>query len=1098
MKTPALLITHGVRHPFIATHWSFFNLPHLWMVFTACIRFYSKSGSRIQILTITMHISLGILRKYINENFSILVEGRVEDAREKYPEMEDEHFEQIVAGQPAGSNNKYLIWSCKQVDDLMENDPDPQAITLVIQAVRLFDGNKQRLEKKDINQYKNAEEIESAVQKLGGPSKNKQAQQARADTDVIYQDEQFLVLRPHTAEASCKYGTGTKWCIAATAGQNYFHSYSTSNNKFYFVIDKKAEPHSPSSKFAFAMIDTATTSGSPIQVYDATDKQVGTAPVKKHLGDKWDIIWEKIQSHLKDNPITREVEDARKDVEVHVSALLKGEKVSFEGLKKIANSAVLKSETVRALIKAMKDMPNDNVGTNFRLEICSRLSNRAADLPPEAAVELIEYIPQTKPANGSYWSGNYYIEDIIKNVRFTNDQFKRLLQTTDPKTIILILKNPNIPNELIDSVASRLDDIKSREVENWTYKALMKKGTITPQQMQKAVKDTYVRGDMYHYKELTDNLSPELLRLIPITSGEELKKFLTFQNVTPELATEMLSQKWNHLRKYDLYEILKNIKLPVESIEQFWDGKDPHIRISLLQNPSIGPDIAKQFALSKNSAYRFAVAHNTVTPAEDLTLLSTDESASTRAAVAANPQTPSDTLTNLASDEADIVRDNIAGNINTPIEVLKNLKKDGSESVRKTVRATLKKLETTTEAIRFMLGMRGILLRETIKDDSVTPDVAEMNWRQLPANSINPQEFIAIFLLQNNGHATRTEIEHAWQSWRGISGTDELWRANKYSSDIHRGINANGKGWYWAPPGNNNAKNVFRLTPSGASVAVATLERLNTQSRINHDLRPTSATRNDLIRHNSVTSATAKPGKTYYTPTSRVGLDISGYENGKLTTIRVAANRAGNPLMDDGKPAKTGRSWHRHEVTIFKFVPNDKGETRYITSLTKVNIPNNAAVEFIKTFFGETSTTQYGGALNKAVVRYDGKTVLTEFPLLWSLNQDDIPEDANKYEPMPIKKSGITKAPAPQKTATSSANTGNAGAAPKGPKTTYKIYGKFKGAPAATRLKGKAYIAPDDTQFRGGEQAVISPEDGKLRVKKTDSDHSQLWEPTDG
>lgn len=60
---------------------------------------------------------------------------------------------------------------------------------------------------------------------------------------------------------------------------------------------------------------------------------------------------------------------------------------------------------------------------------------------------------------------------------------------------------------------------------------------------------------------------------------------------------------------------------------------------------------------------------------------------------------------------------------------------------------------------------------------------------------------------------------------------------------------------------------------------------------------------------------------------------------------------------------------------------------------------------------------------------------------------------------------------------------------------TYKIYGRLKGAPAHTRLKGKAYVAGPNTKFKPGEQAAIEPAGDKLKVKKTDSDHSQLWDP---
>jgi hypothetical protein len=71
--------------------------------------------------------------------------------------------------------------------------------------------------------------------------------------------------------------------------------------------------------------------------------------------------------------------------------------------------------------------------------------------------------------------------------------------------------------------------------------------------------------------------------------------------------------------------------------------------------------------------------------------------------------------------------------------------------------------------------------------------------------------------------------------------------------------------------------------------------------------------------------------------------------------------------------------------------------------------------------------------------------------------------------------------------------------AQRGQKTTYKIYGRFKGHPAATRLKGQAYVAPNNTKFRAGDQAEITVGDnGKLRVKKPGEDYAQLWDPIDG
>ena len=920
-----------------------------------------------------MRISLGILREYMQEKYlSALVEGRVEDARDKFPDMEDDDFDKIVANQPAGSNNKYLLWSLKQADALLENDPDRQALTIVIQAVRLFDGNKQRLEKKDLNAYADTAEVEAAIEKLGGKSKSQEAKQAKSDTDVIYQDDRFLVLRPHTTEASCKYGTGTKWCIAATASRNYFNSYSSSNNKFYFVIDKKAEPNSANSKFAFAIVDPATTGGAPVQVYDATDKQVGTAPVIKHVGEKWPQIWQKIEAHLKANPVTREVEEAQKATEEHVKTLMKGEKVSKEGLEKIAKDGKMTTPVIMALIKRMQEYTGPLDYSDPRSNIVSSLANRASQLTPEGSLALIKYVASAKPAGDSYWSGRYHLETLIKNAPLSADAFRDLAQTSaDDTTLSQILANPNCPIDIIETLAARLPELRSRELKKNIYRALIKRGTITSEQMGDAMRGegSYdsMAYEVLHYPDLSANLTPALLRMVPVKSADDLKRFLALPNVPPDMAADLISTHWKQLKKPDLYELLRSVSLPTEMIERIWVDKDPHIRTALLQNPAIGVANATKFVGSRNSAYRFAVAHNTVLEPESLQTLAGDESASTRAAVATNANASVEILKTLAGDEATVVRANVASNPKTPRNILDALKKDSDDFVRKSARKTLKTLETTETYVRMMLGMHSLLTEELADDDS--PNTMAPHWTEIPRGGVTTAEFIAIFLLQNNGHAIREEVEAAYQTWNPQHDTTRYSRAGRrygrrqpvavkaknvwqilkhdeqYGDHSSRSTTAAGKGWWWAPAGINKGA-MFRLTPPGASAALESLQTVRTKY--------------------------------------------------------------------------AGRQWTAKEQPPVKKSPPAPG----------LGAPR----------------------------------------------------------PVPGAAAAPPGAPAPTPAA----------AGPRGPKQTYKIYGKFKGHPVSTRLKGQAYVGPQDSEFRAGEQASITPADGKLTVKKTDSDHSQTWDPIDG
>jgi hypothetical protein len=605
--------------------------------------------------------------------------------------------------------------------------------------------------------------------------------------------------------------------------------------------------------------------------------------------------------------------------------------------------------------------------TDPRSGIIGSLANRADQLPPEGALALIKYVATTKPAGNAYWSGRYQLESLIKGAPLSPDAFRDLARTSEDTTLSLIINNPACPADVVETLAARLPELRDRELKNNVYRALIKRGTITPEQMRAAMAgDDHRYGglsyEVFHYPEMSARLTPELLRLVPVKSGEELKKFLSLPNVPPDLSAELINKYWSQLKKPDLYELMKTVKLPTEMIERIWSEQNTHIRTALLQNPAVGLENAKKFARSQNSAYRFAVAHNPILPADELRILAGDESASTRAAVAANPSTPAETLRVLGGDEANVVRAGVASNAKAPRNVLDALKKDSDEFVRKTVRKTLKTLETAESYIAMIYGMRG-LLNEELADDA-TPDTMSPHWSEIPRGAVKTNEFIAIFLLQNNGHATREEVEKAYQRWDPQSDTTRysgrrygrrravtvkaknVWQILKsdeqYGTEHSaRGTTPGGKGWWWSPPGINKGA-VLRLTPAGAAAALESMQ---------------------LVR------------------------------------------------------------------------------TKYPTRQ-------------------------------------------------WTVNAQPA-----------VKKSPPPRELAPRPAAAPAAGApppAAAAAATRGPKTTYKIYGRFKGHPVATRLKGQAYVGAAGTQFAPDEQAVISPEDGKLRVKKANGDHSQLWDPIDG
>lgn len=182
---------------------------------------------------------------------SILSEGRVEDAKAKYPSDIDV-VDYFVSQDPSG-NNKYLPWMMKiYKQDIPGNAPAELKSTgmqHITNLVRGFHQNVARIEVKDINQYKSLDQLHRVVNPLIIKAAEKADIKVKEESGVekLYEDTDWLLMRPLTHEASCKYGANTQWCVASKDTSTHFNNYSKgflvfllhkkSNNKFAFFAD---------------------------------------------------------------------------------------------------------------------------------------------------------------------------------------------------------------------------------------------------------------------------------------------------------------------------------------------------------------------------------------------------------------------------------------------------------------------------------------------------------------------------------------------------------------------------------------------------------------------------------------------------------------------------------------------------------------------------------------------------------------------------------------------------------------------------------------------------------------------------------------------
>ena len=186
---------------------------------------------------------------------TILLEGRVEDVYTKRisgesPQIEKIYYDEIVPGSASiNPNHKYLDWITKNwsptdVDNRGEVTHNLKEILL---AVSKFDTQNQRLKIKDLNQYKNIDQLFDTLQKLGQTARR--TVEISDEVDRIYEDNRFVVVVPKTHKSSCYYGAGTKWCTASKDTDSHFSNYKT-NGELYYIIDKTLPTSSPYYKVA--------------------------------------------------------------------------------------------------------------------------------------------------------------------------------------------------------------------------------------------------------------------------------------------------------------------------------------------------------------------------------------------------------------------------------------------------------------------------------------------------------------------------------------------------------------------------------------------------------------------------------------------------------------------------------------------------------------------------------------------------------------------------------------------------------------------------------------------------------------------------------
>lgn len=165
----------------------------------------------------------------------LLEAATIQDIYQKYyTQIPQEIFQQIVSADPTynpqkpNKMGKYAKWllAIYQKGNLKTED-----LYKATEYLRIFIKFNGKIEQKDIMKYKSLQDVYNVIQPfLQNPqqaaTKAEEVRQIKEGAEKVYEDEKWMVIVPHTKEASCYYGKGTQWCTAADSSNNYFDAYN--------------------------------------------------------------------------------------------------------------------------------------------------------------------------------------------------------------------------------------------------------------------------------------------------------------------------------------------------------------------------------------------------------------------------------------------------------------------------------------------------------------------------------------------------------------------------------------------------------------------------------------------------------------------------------------------------------------------------------------------------------------------------------------------------------------------------------------------------------------------------------------------------------
>lgn len=233
---------------------------------------------------------------------SLLNEISLADAKIKfYQDIPDNEFNQIISWDSANGNNMTPLrgWLLSQYKNGLINDETKPLYAKLCQKYNALPSQVQNklnnnLKTKSATVFKDIDDFQAALNDIENTGGNvTKAQKAQQDTTIIYEDDNWKVLIPHTYESSYKncQSIAAHWCTGAGEngqynGRSMFQQYTTNPSRalvMFICKTKKYTAYQIAQTVDGRITDCMDYYDDPVRVVDMYDDYIGIDGLDKKV-----------------------------------------------------------------------------------------------------------------------------------------------------------------------------------------------------------------------------------------------------------------------------------------------------------------------------------------------------------------------------------------------------------------------------------------------------------------------------------------------------------------------------------------------------------------------------------------------------------------------------------------------------------------------------------------------------------------------------------------------------------------------------------------------------------------------------------------------